>query len=1234
MNYQEILQVEALEQFLVIQEGDYIFESGKQLYLKDSVYKIEQVNDSAYFCYVLDKSGKRYLVNLILRGKNIQRSCTCSFSGPICKHIYAAVFQLKDKLQKQQRNRVHHVEFTITKLDIENFAIEDTADEKSLKIAEKLVKNDQLKLNENAGKEHFSFSILDNRAIEVNFRLKKHAKKVEAFCSCGQMQNCEYITAALYFLKNKYGSRALYQLFEIDKQKPELLIKAKIDPEDPIVDELEVVLNDDFEAELVYQNQPLADISKFENFFSGWHSDEDSLESKETARYDHTLTFAVYANDWLPEIIPLIGKFSANKSKLIGKMTEIDDIYAISEKFEHLLTPETRQFIAQAIHLRKQKQLNERKNLTEENINFQFNYEYYQDFKELINKLRDQWLQIFIEPYFAGDDIKATELVDLELQNDDLKAEVIINEKENALAFQLRCYKQSSNETIPVKSFPKHHYIPIKNKQFIGWNSYRDYSLFEQFDFDDHREQYFSKYSNNTKIENLLQEINKKSTLRMASKSKTISIMPVAKIYLSESDPFLIISPVVAYDEYEFVADGNVEKSVIRKGGKLMELKRDISFEKELRLFIASLHPNFKADSFLDYFYIHQNEVLRNFWFMDFYQRCQEKDFEIYGLKELNAVKYNPNRPKISYTVKSGINWFDMDFEISYGEQTVDLKDLRKAFINKQHYVKLNDGSLGVLPEEWFKKFSLALEMGKVNDKSLRLPKTHFLMIERFYQDQLQKEESLQLELAEKKKLLYTFDKIEDVSVPQNINVDLRDYQLGGLNWFNFLEQFEWGGCLADDMGLGKTLQMLAFFQRLKEEKPKEGHKFLVVCPTTLIFNWQNEIEKFCPDLSFTVHWGIGRPNSTDAWQASDIVLTSYGTLVNDIELFKSFIFTVAVLDESQAIKNPGSLRYKACMVLEAKHRFVLTGTPVENNTVELYAQMNFVNPGLLGSLNSFKNNFAIAVDKLEDQEKLSQLRDILKPFILRRTKEQVAKELPEKTEMVLYCEMEKEQRQIYNTFRDNIREFLVEKIATDGLENSKMNILDGILKLRQICDSPALLNTEEYYGDASIKADELLRHVEEKTGKHKILIFSQFVKMLSIIKQKLEGHKIKYAYIDGKTKDRGAQVKQFQEDEETRIFLISLKAGGVGLNLTAADYVYLVDPWWNPAVEQQAIDRAHRIGQDKHVFAYKMICKDTIEDKILTLQKRKKALADELIASESSFMKQLSQDDIKELFS
>jgi Superfamily II DNA/RNA helicases, SNF2 family len=313
-----------------------------------------------------------------------------------------------------------------------------------------------------------------------------------------------------------------------------------------------------------------------------------------------------------------------------------------------------------------------------------------------------------------------------------------------------------------------------------------------------------------------------------------------------------------------------------------------------------------------------------------------------------------------------------------------------------------------------------------------------------------------------------------------------------------------------------------------------------------------------------------------------------------------------------------------------------MSGTPLQNNTFDIYAQMNFLNPGMLGTMEFFRQEFAIPIDKFGEEEQKDHLRKILYPFILRRTKEQVAKDLPDKTETVLFCEMGDEQRKIYDAYRNEFRSKIMGTIEDQGIQRSQLTILQGLMKLRQICDSPAILNEMEKFENHSIKLDELSREIAENIGNHKALIFSQFLGMLALIREKLTELGVKYEYFDGSTTapDREKAIQAFQKNDETRVFLISLKAGGVGLNLTAADYVYIVDPWWNPAVEQQAIDRTHRIGQTKNIFAYRMICKDTIEDKILKLQEKKRQLAKELIADDASFVKALSKEDVEYLFS
>ena len=487
--------------------------------------------------------------------------------------------------------------------------------------------------------------------------------------------------------------------------------------------------------------------------------------------------------------------------------------------------------------------------------------------------------------------------------------------------------------------------------------------------------------------------------------------------------------------------------------------------------------------------------------------------------------------------------------------------------------------------------------------------------------------------MQKKRQRLANFTEITNTEVPDDINAELRGYQKEGLNWLNFLDEMGWGGILADDMGLGKTLQILTFLQHVlnKDETPN-----IIVVPTTLLFNWENEIAKFAPKLKAYYHYGINRTKEAGVFEEYDIVFTTYGVLLRDIEMLRQFKFNYAVLDESQAIKNPASRRFKAANLLSANNRIALSGTPIENSTFDLYAQMSFVNQGFFGGATGFRSQFSNAIDKEGDDNIAAELQRLINPFILRRTKEKVASELPEKTEDVIYCEMESEQRKVYDAYRNEFKAKLLEQIENKGMENSKLMVLEALTRMRQICDSPALLNDDSIASTESVKIKEIVQHITDKTAKHKILIFSQFVKMLGLIKTELNRRNIEFEYLDGQSTavQREKSVNNFQENDDLRVFLISLKAGGTGLNLTAADYVYIVDPWWNPAVENQAIDRCYRIGQDKKVFAYRMICKNTVEEKILQLQNKKKKIAGDIVQTDESIMKTIQADDIRELFS
>jgi SNF2 family DNA or RNA helicase len=405
------------------------------------------------------------------------------------------------------------------------------------------------------------------------------------------------------------------------------------------------------------------------------------------------------------------------------------------------------------------------------------------------------------------------------------------------------------------------------------------------------------------------------------------------------------------------------------------------------------------------------------------------------------------------------------------------------------------------------------------------------------------------------------------------------------------------------------------------------------VVPTSLIYNWQQEIEKFAPSVLVRTIYGADRIKNTTEFDKYEVVLTSYGTLLADIAFLKDYEFNYIFLDESQQIKNPESQRYKAVRLLKSRNKIVLTGTPVENNTFDLYGQLSFACPGLLGSKLYFKQIYSSPIDLFKSSKRALELQNKIKPFVLRRTKQQVATDLPEKTEMVLYCEMKAEQRTIYDAYEKEFRDY-ISATTGDELKNKSMSVLKGITRLRQICDSPLLIKGEKMPGNSSSKIDMLVEEIEGKMHHHKILVFSQFVSMLDLIKKELSGRQIAFTYLTGQTRNRQAVIEEFQNNPEVRVFLISLKAGGTGLNLTEADYVYLVDPWWNPAVENQAIDRCHRIGQDKNIVAVRLICPATVEEKIMLMQESKNDLANSLIKTDPSFLSSLSKADLLNLLS
>jgi non-specific serine/threonine protein kinase len=603
--------------------------------------------------------------------------------------------------------------------------------------------------------------------------------------------------------------------------------------------------------------------------------------------------------------------------------------------------------------------------------------------------------------------------------------------------------------------------------------------------------------------------------------------------------------------------------------------------------------------------------------------------FEIYGEEKLKIGKINRNTPTLRVNITSGIDWFDLQTIIEYGDQQISLQAVRKALKRGENYIKLADGSIGQIPEKWLEKYKHLWNLAHETEDGFRISDFHLPLVDSLMEDGA----AIQAppDLPQRRQRLQKFEQIAQTPLPEGFVGELRPYQKHGYDWLHFLHEYKFGGILADDMGLGKTIQMLAFLQSL-QERIKEKPASLLVVPKSLIANWQREAEKFTPGLRFLEYMGNFRNKDTAAFNEYDVILTTYGTMLRDISLLREYTFHLAILDESQAIKNPLAKSAKAARLLNAENHLVMTGTPVENNTFELWSQFAFINPGLLGGLDYFKKEFANPIESTGDEQTATTLRKLIYPFILRRTKEQVAPELPPRTERILYTDMDPAQKKLYAQTRERYRAELLGLIENEGMNDARFKILEGLLRLRQIAIHPALMD-KNYKGHAP-KFELLLETLETlQSENHKALIFSQFVETLHLVRRELDERNIKYVYLDGKTSKRQSHVDTFQNDPSIPFFLISLKAGGVGLNLTAADYVIHLDPWWNPAVEMQASDRAHRIGQEKPVFIYKIIARDTVEEKILQLQEKKRALVKNLISSETNFFKSLTKEDVQSLF-
>jgi len=602
----------------------------------------------------------------------------------------------------------------------------------------------------------------------------------------------------------------------------------------------------------------------------------------------------------------------------------------------------------------------------------------------------------------------------------------------------------------------------------------------------------------------------------------------------------------------------------------------------------------------------------------------------------------------LNLTVSENKNdWFDIQAVVQVNGFEIPFVRFRQNILSGRREFELPDASIVVLPEEWFARFRDVFSFAKDCNDQLVLEKQHFPLL----QESLQ---GLNGTYAGRLKKWLDGTTPEEKPVPEEINALLRDYQKKGFSWMWKLYANDFGGCLADDMGLGKTLQTLALIRQvMKDEKDRhcgpvksvyekqltifdapevamvKAKPSLVIVPSSLVHNWINETVKFAPDIKAVFYGGQNRKPFYHYYDRFDLIITSYGLVRNDLDSIKSYEFLYVILDESQVIKNPHSKTYKAVVNLTCAHRLVLTGTPIENSLTDLWAQMNFLNPGLLGNLEFFRHQFATPIEKEKSEKQSHMLQTLIRPFVLRRTKKEVAKELPAMTQQVVYCEMPESQQAFYESEKSKARNLILDNIRQQGIEKSSFVILQSLTRLRQAANHPALIDA--LYTEESGKHDIIIDNIESLRAEgHKALIFSSFVKHLDLYTSYCDEKNIPYSRLTGEVPQhqREGIIKKFQDSPEIRLFFISIKAGGFGLNLTSADYVFILDPWWNPAVEEQAMGRAHRIGQKQKVFIYRFITRDSIEEKIHRLQERKSQLAESFIDINSP----LSAGDAEEL--
>lgn len=1237
---------------------DEVIRRGKKIFSSGYVEMIENDELMASIVFrVKDDSYNTYYKVYLSRYNNVQTlslRCSCPYNlGDICRHEAASLFRLQELIDNNQLGetntdfRQQHTTVKMKQLEIRSIKLFAPPD--ALSVAEDFLRGHKATILEAANDLVKAELEYEDMNYTLQFR-RNDEKNLDTSCNCNSETKyplCIHKTIVMLQLHNSYGAAFFDTISNSDRDKNKLLALYGYSTDDDLEGKFEFTLRDgkpfmrvlDPSIKRIIAPPPV----ERKPFFLP--AQKEVLVEEKAAEVIHNQKLGVVlrydaqqypfiqadavkgeANDELKEYTGKTEKLDLTKFVATEDLSEDDKM--LVQHLRKLLPSEVTRYLNR----------NSPFSGIWENITQQHNDDLPEETRHLIIEyLLPKYKKLFSEISegnfaFMLPQQKAFVTANIEtaiLSNQYIQPQFTIAHNNNA--YEISCFVKLLNSVVPLSENVIASPLVFQHENtFYLWQKTEDVLLAEKFL--NGGKISIAEENWNKQLADFILPLTKQYDVQFSGiqKEEIKNIRPEMRLMIKEKGDYLLFQPFFNYNGYD-VRQEDKDRIIIPSAGKLIIIHRNDEVEKLLIKKIENLHSSF-IHTDADTLALKGIDVLKNNWFFLFADAVKEMNIPVYGYEALKKFRFNTAKPSTKIFISSNTDWFDAKIDIHFGEQKVTVDDVKKALANKQQFVPLSDGTLGILPEDWIRRYSMLFAVGEGKAANIKLSKYHFGVIEELYAQR--NDEELFFKLEEKYERLKEHHTVKQIEPPQHLNHILRPYQVSGFQWLNYLSEVNWGGILADDMGLGKTVQALSFLHYYKATHGKL--RALVVCPTTLMFNWENEIKKFTPSLSWYIHHGSTRSQQLTQFESADVIITTYGTLRSDIQLFTASAFDYVVLDESQAIKNPASKVTKAASLLDAKNRLCMSGTPLQNNTFDMYAQMNFLNPGMLGSMEFFRQEFAIPIDKFGEKEQKEHLRKLLYPFILRRTKEQVAKDLPEKSEMILFCEMGDEQRKIYDAYRNDYRDKILGVVEEKGAGKSQLTILQGLMKLRQICDSPAIVNDEEKYPNVSVKLEELGREIAENIGDHKALVFSQFLGMLALIRERMKELGIDYAYFDGSTsaQDRQKEIERFQNDDNCRVFLISLKAGGVGLNLTAADYVYLVDPWWNPAVEQQAIDRTHRIGQTKNIFAYRMICKDTVEDKILKLQERKRALAADLITDDTSFVKALTKEDVEYLFS